>query len=247
MRRLIPFFVIIPNTQAAGLNDTGITFCGDASSNSAICSAAAADSGGYPRQDARYGRDAAVSAKAIAKIGGGEAGFDFTALNVSGQVTTPTSGVTPHPCVRDNITGLIWEVKTADGGLRDQKWTYTWYDSVHNYGGTAGTESGTINCKNAGRCDTEKYVADVNAIALCGYVDWRMPTRKELQSIVHYGRANPSIDSTYFLNTPNSVFWSGSPNAYYSSYAWVISFGDGQAGSGNIVHSNSVRLVRSEP
>jgi hypothetical protein len=34
--------------------------------------------------------------------------------------------------VRDNVTGLVWEVKTADGGLRDQKWSYTWYDSVHN-------------------------------------------------------------------------------------------------------------------
>ena len=73
--------------------------------------------GTHPSQDARYGRDA----QAMARIGGGEAGFDFTALNASGQTTPPTSGATPHPCVRDNVTGLVWEVKTADGGLRDQK------------------------------------------------------------------------------------------------------------------------------
>ena len=31
--------------------------------------------------------------------------------------------------VRDNVTGLIWEVKTDDGSVHDKDNTYTWYDS----------------------------------------------------------------------------------------------------------------------
>lgn len=31
-------------------------------------------------------------------------------------------------CLKDTKTGLIWEIKTDDGGLRDKDWMYTWYD-----------------------------------------------------------------------------------------------------------------------
>jgi hypothetical protein len=249
MRSLVSLFACVSllaplPALAAGLNDTGIGFCRDDNSNTADCATAAADSGTHPRQDARYGRDAAAAAGKLPKIGGGEAGFDFTALNASGQATTPSSGATPHPCVRDNLSGLVWEVKTADGGLRDQGWSYTWYDSVHNYGGNAGTASGTSNCKTSGRCDTEKYVADVNATALCGFTDWRMPSKKELQGIAHLGRTYPSIDPTYFPNTPSSYFWSGSPYASHSSSAWGVSFGYGSVHGSYRNDDGSVRLVR---
>ena len=234
---------------AAGLNDTGIAFCGDEITNVADCATVAGNGGTYPRQDARYGRDAATTAGQVAKVGSGEAGFDFTALNASGQPTTPSSGANPHPCVRDNVTGLIWEVKTADDGLRDQKWTYSWYDSVHNYGGYSSYGS---NCKTSGRCDTEKYVADVNAAALCGFSDWRMPTTNELQGIVHFGRTDPAIDPTFFPNTPSSIFWSGSPGVEWEG-AWHVEFSGGQVSYVYYYNTytpyrrdgHSVRLVRA--
>jgi hypothetical protein len=215
------------------LNDTGVGVCGDAST--AGC-------------DARYGRDAAAAAGKLAKVGGGAAGFDFTALNAQGLPTAPSPGPTPHACVRDNVTGLIWEVKTADGGLHDMKWKYSWYDSVHNYGDNPGTASGGA-CKTTGRCDTEKYVADVNAIALCGYTDWRMPAAMELQGIEHFGRASPAIDSTYFPNTlPEGglfvSYWSGSSSAVSSNSAWYLDFGNSQSFSLSRSAGFSVRLVR---
>lgn len=231
----------------AALNDTGIGFCGDPSTNTADCATVAADSGAFPGQDARFGRDAAGKAGKLPKVGGGEAGFDFTALNAAGQSTTPSSGVTPHPCVRDNVTGLVWEVKTADDGFRDKKWFYTWYNSVNNYGGNAGTASGGV-CKTAGRCDTEKYVADVNASALCDYTDWRMPTVKELEGIAHFGRTDPAIDPTYFPNIPSQFssqyFWSGSPSAISPNEAWEVHFYNGSAVSTYRSGGKSVRLVR---
>ena len=235
------------SAHAAGaLNDTGITFCADETTNTASCASVASDTGAYPRQDARYGRDAAAAAGQLSKIGGGEAGFDFTALDAAGNPTTPTAGATPHPCVRDNVTGLVWEVKTADGGLRDQQWSYTWFDSVHNYGGNQGTANGGDRaCKTSGRCDTEKYVADVNATRLCGFADWRMPSVYELESIVHLGRSNPAIDPAYFPNTLSSRFWSGSPVARGSFDAWWVRFSDGLATGGTYrTEGFAVRSVR---
>lgn len=197
------------------LNDTGIAFCGTAGyGNNAPCL------GTEPLgQDAHYGRDAQAAAGQLVKSGGGEGGFDFTALDAGGQPTTPSAGATPHPCVKDNVTGLVWEVKTDDGGLRDQDWTYTWFD-------------------------TGRYVADVNAARLCGHSDWRMPTRLELQSIVHAGRKLPTIDAGYFPNTPSSFFWSASPFANNSAAAWGVYFGTGGTSYVPRSDGHSVRLVR---
>jgi len=232
-------------TASAALNDSGQATCYDGSGYVACTEANTGDSSPYPRQDGRYGRDAQARAGQLSKTGGGEAGFDFTALNASGQPTTPSSGATPHPCVRDNVTGLMWEVKTADGGLRDQKWTYTWYDSnTATNGGAVGVASGVTNCLTSGRCDTEKYAADVNAAGLCGFRDWRVPTREELLSIVHDGRVNPSIDVTYFPNTPATWYWTSSSYAHGSSSAWAVYFDGGYVGYGGRSDGDGVRLVR---
>ena len=230
--------MVSPPAMAGPLNDTGIDFCGGATSGNAPCD------GSQPAgQDAHYGRDA----QPPSKVGGGGKGFDFTALDAGGQPTAPSTGATPHPCVRDNVTGLVWEVKTDDGGLHDKDWTYTWYktDSPDGNNGTAsgGNCGGTV----AAGCDTEKYVTAVKNAHLCSYNDWRMPTRKELQDLVDYGRFNPSIDTTYFPNTPGSVFWSGSPYAGSTDYAWYVDFNGGAAGyHGNYPRDtpHHVRLVR---
>lgn len=86
MFRQIPFLALIFFTplfpaSAAPLNDTGITFCGDATTNTASCARVAADTGTHPRQDARYGRDAAAAAGTLTKIGGGDAGCQPTATS----------------------------------------------------------------------------------------------------------------------------------------------------------------------
>ncbi len=232
---------------AAGLNDTGIDFCGDASTNTANCATVAADGGTYPRQDARYGRDAQAAAGSLSKTGGGGKGFDFTKIANNGSTLSASavqgSGSTDWACTRDNVTGLIWEVKTTSG-LRSQGHTYTWYNSNSAInGGIAGTSSGGT-CFTSGRCDIEKFVQDVNAAGLCGANDWRMPSRKELTSILDLGRVNPTIDPDYFPNTPGSIFWSGSPYANYPGVAWNVNFRNGFAYNSDRSVSAVVRLVR---
>ncbi|PIE36159.1 MAG: hypothetical protein CSA53_08160 [Gammaproteobacteria bacterium] len=169
------------------------------------------------------------------KAGAGHAGFDFTKLDASGD-DLPASA-TSWNCVRDNVTGLVWEVKTDDGGLHDKDNLYTWYstDSSNN-AGDAGTENGGAN--------TQAFVDSVNAAGWCGANDWRLPSRRELRSIANLSRNNPAIDADYFPNTRNSYYWSSSPHAVFSNQAWGIDFGAGGDFGDYKSADYSVRLVR---
>ncbi|MFB1011712.1 MAG: DUF1566 domain-containing protein, partial [Thiopseudomonas sp.] len=146
-------------------------------------------------------------------------------------------------CTRDNATGKIWEVKTDDNGLRGKDYTYTWYDSNSTDGNLGKASGGT--CAATGRCDTEKYAQDVNAVGLCGATDWRMPTLDELKGIVDTAPSAPKINHDFFPNTLSWSFWSGSPVAGDSDDARAVGFGDGSVYVGYRHYDYYVRLVRA--
>ncbi|CAK0760499.1 hypothetical protein CCP3SC5AM1_2860003 [Gammaproteobacteria bacterium] len=83
--------LILPGISSAvgtlgALNDTGITQCQDGGNNWGTCTATnTGDSATNPRQDGRYGRDAAAAAGQLTKIGAGAAGFDYTKIANDGS------------------------------------------------------------------------------------------------------------------------------------------------------------------
>jgi hypothetical protein len=243
-------FGLFSPSYAAGLNDTGITDCWN---DSAVdnTTGVQADSGSHPRQDCRYGRDSQAAAGKLTKVGGGAKGFDFTKIANNGSELPATAllgtNLTDWACTRDNVTGLIWEVKTTSG-LRSQSHIYSWYSSnAATNAGDVGTVSGGT-CFAVGRCDTEKFVADVNAVGLCGAIDWRMPGVDDLVSITDIGRISPAIDPSYFSNTPVSGFWSGQASTYDAfnlSNAMLVNFDYGYTDFSVKSDAVHVRLVRA--
>ncbi|GEM_PF-6033280 len=231
------------SSLAMPLNDTGITWGGDyPSGNNTTCTSNI----GAP-QDCDQGRDATHNDDSD-----GHAGFSFTKLDANGN-PLPASAAS-WSCVKDNVTGLIWEVKTTDGGLHDKNDSYNWYNTdASNNGGFEGyaDDDGNIcygysSADPASYCNTQAFVARVNQQGWCGYHDWRMPSREELRSPVNYAISypGPTIDTNYFPNDSASAVWSASPNVYGSSDAWGLDFsygGDDPYPKGSPHH---VRLVR---
>lgn len=245
--------------QAGAVNDTGLQQCYGTAATAVACSATVGGDGGEnPRQDARYGRDAATAALQQPKVGAGAAGFDFSKISNAGATLPGTatlgSASGDWGCTRDNVTGLIWEVKTTSG-LRNAAHRYAWYSTnAQSNGGNAGavgsnTCAGTLDAAPYnGQCNTSNYAAAVNAAALCGFSDWRLPTRQELSTLVHAGGVTPTIDSAYFPNTGNNYHWSSATSAVDAASAWTVDFNDGA------VHADKksyefflIRLVRSQP
>jgi hypothetical protein len=133
---------------------------------------------------------------------------------------------------------LVWEVKTADGGLRDKDKTYT------NYADS--TQSATYGMAT----DAKGYVDAVKALALCGYTDWRLPTKQELQQLVDYSipAPGPTIDQTWFPNTAANLldwrYWTSSGYALDALQAWKVGFSIGDSIGGERAYDGHVRLVR---
>jgi hypothetical protein len=73
---------------------------------------------------------------------------------------------------------------------------------------------------------------------------WRLPTVKELQTVVDESQSSPSIDLNAFPSTPSDWFWSSSPLAGSSSTAWLVHFYDGNTTYDDAALTMYVRCVR---
>ena len=187
----------------------------------------------------------------------------YSKISNSGATLPDTAklgtGTTDWACTKDTKTGLIWEVKTTDYGLRDYQNSYTWYEpDAKKNGGNAGHQN-SGNCKGS-QCDTYAFTNAVNANGLCGKKDWRMPTVAELMKLVVCSDGKydadgsctnwetvirPTINTTYFPDiTDNYWFWSSSPYAGSSDGAWYVGFSGGSSDGSYKYGSYGVRLVR---
>ncbi len=207
------------------LNDTGLTACVDTQGLEQDCPVP-----GLLGQDAELGRDVTHNDDSD-----GHAGFSFTKLDENGDALP--ADAEEWWCVRDNVTGLIWEVKTEAEGLRNAHNTYTWYSSrisdlrldeaelLEQYGKDGGECVGS-------RCDTEGYVEEVNRVGLCGRNDWRLPSNAELVNLFDFstfsvGEGGVHADTSYFPSH-ETAYWTR--DFYGDVYASAVRPGGGWSG-----------------
>jgi hypothetical protein len=162
------------------MNDTGLpsSNCYEAGNNSRVSCTSAGAIALNNRQDGMIGRDVTTPDPSD-----GWLGFSFS------EVANPISGTNyaRTDCVKDNVTGLMWEGNLATGVRA----------------GPFGNNPILVNAAS--------YVAAVNTAGLCGFKDWRMPSVDELLSIAYISEDVASVAAF------NAWFNIGSSSGSYAS------------------------------
>jgi Protein of unknown function (DUF1566) len=249
---VVPPPVVIAQPSSTGkINDSGVpsSACYEAGSDALVSCSSVGALALNPAQDGGTGRDSSPATNGAAD---GKLGFSYTKIGSTGEELAASE--TAWSCVKDNITGLIWEVKTADAGLRDFNNQYT------NLDGTTPNQLGnpvlpaTANEPTAAQISASGnsvgFVNAVNTQTLCGASNWRLPTASELQGIVDYSVAEPgpAIDTVWFGNTATVVqHWTSTQLPFsLEGNARTVSFLRGSTGSASrSVSLRFIRLVRS--
>ncbi len=131
------------------------------------------------------------------------------------------SSLLPEPAKPSRFTD------NGDGTVTDKETNLTWMK------------------QDDGKCrkweEAKKY-CESNEAKLPGE-GWRLPTVKELISLVDYDKHSPAIDPL-FLGTKSSYYWSSTTYAYDSVGAWYVSFSNGYVNWFSLVSGHYVRPVR---
>jgi hypothetical protein len=186
-------------------NDTGITFCFDGAFNLNHCNILS-----YPRQDAEFGRDVENNDDKD-----GHAGFSFSKIDENGK-TLPLEAKN-WACVKDNVTGFLWEVKTQSSPR-------------YRFDETAELIKQT-NDKNL--CGQKNWrlpqIQELQTIVNYGE---NFP--------------NPAIDFDFFPDTVNQMYWTKTPYLKNDYHNWVVHFDDGRLFEQNKTNQAAVRLISNE-
>jgi len=178
--------------------DTGQTKCYDITGKSIKCPSFGED---------LYGQDGNYSINSPS----------YTKLDHNGKVLDDSA--TSWVMVQDNVTTLIWEVKTNNDGvtnyndIHDSDNIYTWFYPDESSSGIQG--NGT---------DTQDFIESLNISKFGGYNDWRLPSAKELNYLINYNSLDVSINKYYFPNTAYSKYWSSTTLGSDSSNAFYVDF-----------------------
>ena len=207
-------FEVTVNAPKQTLTDTGIgtsASCFKAGTSDLVDCTSADATDLNDQQDGMTGLDATNGSNSDGKLG-----FRYTKLGANGADLP--AGATAWACLRDNVTGLVWEVKTpANAG------------DGYSYSAA------------------QAYQGAVNAVGLCGATDWRVPSVQELTSLKDYSASGPAVhaDTLWLGETVSGPYWSSTQDAQTPAvYRWAVDFSSTYSGIDPVTINYAVRLVR---
>jgi hypothetical protein len=103
----------------------------------------------------------------------------------------------------------------GDGTVTDNQTGLDWVQTPHSLAGN----SGTMVWSNA--------VDFCNDLIYAGHSDWRLPSRTELMSLVDSTQKSPSLPAGHLFDVQNSHYWSSTPHAGLSGFAWYVNLSYG--------------------
>ncbi len=179
---------------------------------------------------------------------------DFSALTVTitaddGHAQSASSScpvATSERTVGYQTTGGVAELESSksaltrftdhgDGTVLDTHTGLEWVQAPHSIPGNSGTMvwSNAVNF-----CDDLVYA---------GHSDWRLPSRTELISLMDSTHKSPSLpDKHPFLDVRNSHYWSSTPHAGNTGFAWYVNLNYGYVSDYSIALSFYVWPVRGK-
>lgn len=163
---------------------------------------------------------------------------------------TRYSAVSDGAEVKDAGTALIWQRCSAG-----QRWNgktclgrteaYAWA-TAQEVAGRALTSSGRASMPFPGTADRSSASSAMVSPLLPAAI-WRLPTHKELHTLIEQACRNPAINTVWFPGTRAGFYWSASTFSDDSNFAWGVDFSDGSGSYDAKAGAYSVRLVRSGP
>ena len=242
---LISFLSFSHFSFSQGLNDTGISYAGTYPKGiEADCSSTA--SALIQQQDCATGQSAVVKAHS-------DSVFQYQKVSADGSYLGFDAKI--WACVLDKVTGLMWEVKNTDktpDNLHHVADQFTWYNSnprvnggdIGNWNHQGDSCYGYTSGKPRTYCHIEQFASRVNKQGLCGFNDWRVPSRAELTSLIHFGQFQPAIEKSYFPHTLSTFYWVTDPVPARPIEAWSVDFEFGTTSPLRKTDLRPVRLVR---
>jgi len=110
-------------------------------------------------------------------------------------------------------------------------------------------QTGLIWAKNANLDGMKTWNAAIdycNALSLGGHDDWRLPTVKELQSLIDFGNYGPALPSGHpFTGVQSFYYWSSTADANTTGYAWSVGLDRGDVSSYDKTFTFTVWPVRA--
>ena len=98
-------------------------------------------------------------------------------------------------------------------------------------------------------CVSDKYQELVNKAAVCGFIDWRLPSVLELQSIIRYENGMTHLDGQYFKDENyqdmgTMKYLTNTPAVDNEASVWCVDANTKQTELCNKQQYNYIRLVR---